>query len=181
MKERIFRVLLCFVLLAALFTLAACTSEADTLRAQIEALEGEKAELQSTVSTLQTDLQRTQTDLSRTQNELQNAQAAAAAAEEQAAQQGDQSGPLAITYGGEPNKDMSWPLNYGELVLGLRVNLNDIDDEDEIFWYSEDESIFTVIPGEDGMTATVFPETIGSAQLVVTIGDQETKSWVRIT
>jgi len=88
---------------------------------------------------------------------------------------------LAITYGGEPNTDMTWPLSYGLLPLGLRFNPGEISEDDEIVWHSTDESIITVVPGEDGTTATVTPVTIGSAQLVVTVGGQETRSWVRIT
>jgi len=162
-------------------SLTACSNEKDALQARIDTLEGENAELQSTVSSLQADLSRAQADLSGTQSELRNVlhMLELALEENQASQQ--DSGPLAITYGGAPNGDMSWPFSYGDLVLGLRVNLNDFDEDAEIIWQSANEDIFTVVPGEDGITATVTPVSVGSAQLIVTIEDQETKSWVRIT
>jgi len=182
-KKSIIMLLVYVVLIFMTFTLTACANETDALRAQVELLENENATLISTISSMQTDLDRSQNDLSRTQNELQNAIIALEAfnADAQDSQQGNQSGPLAITYGGEPNKDMSWPLSYGDLVLGLRLNINEFDEDDEIIWHSTNEDVFTVVPGEDGTTAIVTPYSTGSAQLVVTIGDQETKSWVRIT
>ena len=146
-------------------------------------MEGENTELQSTVSSLSADLERARADLSRTQDELQRALSAldAAANDEQASQQGNQSGPLAITYAGEPNTDMSWPLNYGDLVLGIRMDPNEFDEDAEIVWRSADEDIFTVVPSEDGTSATATPVATGSAQMIVTVGDQETRSWIRIT
>ena len=182
-KKLIFKILVYCVLIFVTVTLVACSSETDALIARVELLENENATLISTISSMQTDLDRSQNDLSRTQNELQNAIIALEAfnADAQDSQQGNQSGPLAITYGGEPNKDMSWPLSYGDLVLGLRLNINEFDEDDEIIWHSTNEDVFTVVPGEDGTTAIVTPYSTGSAQLVVTIGDQETKSWVRIT
>ena len=182
MKKRIFRVLVCFVLLFMAVTLTACANETVALQARIDTLEGENSELQSTISSLRADLEKAQSDLSNTQNELLYVQVALEAAEDaQAAQQGDQGGALAITYGGEPNQDMSWPLSYGNLTLGLRVNLSELDEEVEIVWRSTDESVFTVSSSEDGTSATVTPITTGSAQLVVTVDDQETRSWVRVT
>jgi len=181
MKKRIFRILLCAVILLAAVTLAACGNETNALQARVTALENDNAELQSTISSLRTELERSQADLARTQNDLYTLQDELDAAEEQAAQQDNQSGPLAITYGGEPNTDMTWPFSYGELNLGLRINLNELGEDDEITWQSANEDIFTVVPGEDGLTATVTPVTTGSAQLIVTAGNQEAKSWVRIT
>jgi len=179
MKKRISIISIFVVFLFVAFALTACVNEADALREQVSTLENENTELQSTISSLRTELERTQASLFSTQNELQTL------IDEQEAmandEQGDQGGPLAITYGGEPNEDMSWPFRYGELALGLRVNLNNLNEDDEIIWRSADESIFTVTPGEDGMTAIVTPETIGDALLIVTVGDQETRSWVRIT
>jgi len=164
-----------------LVALNACANETPALLARIEALESDNAELQSTISSLHNDLERSQSDLSRTQTELQRTITALETAQaEQALLQGDQGGPLAITYGGQPNQDMSWPLDYGELVLGLRINMGELGEEAEIVWQSANEEIFTVMPGEDGLSATVTPLTTGSAQLIVTIGDQETRSWVRI-
>ena len=180
MNKRIFGILICVLLLFAAAALTACTNEAEALQERIVALEDENEELQSTVTSLRADLDRAQSDLSRTRNELQDAQSALAAAEEDDAQDSSQ-GPLAITYGGEPNTDMSWPFNYGELDLGLRINANELGDAVDIVWRSTDEDIFTVEQSGDGMSATVTPETVGSAQLVVTVGDQETRSWVRIT
>jgi len=183
MMKWIIRVLVIAVLLFAAVTLTACTNETDVLHARISTLEGENEELQSTISSLRADLERSQSDLTGTRNELQFALSAleAATANQQDSQNGNQSGPLAITYGGEPNQDMTWPLSYGELVLGLRLNIDDLDEEDEILWRSTNESIFTVVPSEDGMSATVTPYTKGSAELVVTVGDQATRSWVRVT
>jgi len=182
MMKRIIGVSLCAVLMISAFLLTACTNEADALQARINTLETENTELQSTISDLRTDLERTKNILTNTQNDMQDLQAALQAAqEEQALLQGGQSVTLAITYGGEPNKDMSWPLTYGDLILGLIININDLDENDEIVWRTTNEDIFTVIPGEDGTTATVTPETVGSAELVVTVGDRETRSWVRIT
>ena len=182
-KKSIIMLLVYVVLIFMTFTLTACANETDALRAQVELLENENATLISTISSMQADLDRASSDLSRTIIDLHNAQNELDAlnAEAQDSQQGNQSGPLAITYGGEPNKDMSWPLSYGDLVLGLRFNINEFDEDDEIIWHSTNEDVFSVVPGEDGTTATVTPYSSGSAQLVVTIGDQETKSWVRIT
>ena len=181
MNKLIFKLLLCVVILFTAVALTACGNETNALQSQITALENDNAELQSTISSLRTELERSQADLSRTQNDLYTLQSELDAAEEQATQQDNQSGPLAITYGGEPNTDMTWPFSYGELSLGLRINLNELGEDDEIIWHSANEDIFTVVPGEDGLTATVTPITTGSAQLVVTVGNQETKSWVRIT
>ena len=178
MKKRIFRVLICFVVLFAAAVLTACGNEAEVLQARVAELESENAELHLTISSLSTDLERSQTNLSNAQNDLQNL---LTRIEEEQASQDPQNGPLAITYGGEPNTDMTWPLSYGLLPLGLRFNPGEISEDDEIVWHSTDESIITVVPGEDGTTATVTPVTIGSAQLVVTVGGQETRSWVRIT
>jgi len=163
--------------------LPACTSEADVLRERVETLEGENADLQSTVTSLRTELERSQADLSNTQFELHRLLTAldeAAAAEEQGAD-GAQSGPLAITYAGEPNQDMSWPLNYGNLQLGIRVNFDELGEGADISWRSTNENVFTVNPSEDGLSAMVTPIIKGSAEMVVTVGDQETRSWIRIT
>jgi len=183
MMKWIIRVLVFAVLLLSAVALTACGNETAALHARIETLEGENEELQSTISSLRTDLERAQTDLSGARMELQFAMTAleAATANQQDELNGNQGGALAITYGGEANQDMTWPLSYGELVLGLRLNVNDLDEDDEIVWRSTSESIFTVIPSEDGTSATVTPHTTGSAELVVTVGDQVTRSWVRVT
>ena len=124
MKKWFFRVLVCAMMLFIAITLTACANERDSLQAQIDTLEGVNAELQSTVSSLRTELERAQTELSGTRFELQQAKTALEEAEQAALEANDdQSGPLAITYAGQPNEDMSWPLSYGELPLGLRVNL----------------------------------------------------------
>ena len=181
MKKRIFRILLCGVLLFAAIALTACSNETEALQARIETLEGENAELQSTVSSLRSDLENSQASLSSTRNELQNVLAALEAAnDDEDAQQDSQVGPLAITYGGQPNKDMSWDLAFGDLPLGLRMNPNEFDEDAEIVWQSLNEDIFTVVSSDDGMLATVTPWEKGSAELVVKVGDQETRSWVRI-
>jgi len=161
----------------AVITLTACSNETELLQAQIDALENENADLQSTISSLSTDLELAQRNLSISQNELQNLISAleAAQADNKPVEE------LAITYGGQPNKDMSWPLSYGDLVLGLTINYDDLDEEDEIVWRSADEDIFTVVANEDGTSAIVTPLIVGSAQLIVTVGEQETRSWVRIT
>jgi len=182
MKKRIFGVLICVVLVFSAVGLTACANETDALQARIDTLEGENVELQSTVSSLRTDLERAQIDLSSTRNELQNALSALEAAnDDDQTSQDDQSGPLAILYGGEPNKDMSWPLDYGDLVLGLRVDFSEFEEDVEIDWDSADEDVFTVVSDEEGTSATVTPIAVGSAQLIVTVGEQETRSWVRIT
>ena len=181
MKKLVSGLVLCFTLIFALITLTACGNETNALNARITELERDNAELQTTISSLRTELEVTQTNLTNTQTELYNLQTAIEEEAEQATQQDDQSGPLAITYGGRPNPDMSWPLSYGELRLGLRIDFNDFDDDVEITWHSGNEDFYTVEPGEDGTTATVTPLAVGDAQLTVTVGDQETKSWVRIT
>jgi len=182
MKKRIFSILICVILLFAAVALTACGNEAEALQERIDALESENAELQSTVSSLNSDLERSRADLFTTQSELQNVQAAIAAADDdEQSDNANQSGPLAITYAGEPNTDMSWPLNHGELQLGIRMNPDEFDEEDEIIWQSADEDIFTVEQNEDGTSAIVTPLKTGSAQLIVTVGNQETRSWVRIT
>jgi len=61
------------------------------------------------------------------------------------------------------------------------VNLSALEEDDEIFWRSTDDGIFTVISNEDGLTAILTPLATGSAELVVNVGDQETRCWVRIT
>jgi len=180
MMKLIFKVFVCIILLFAAITLAACSNEAEALQERIDTLEGEKTELQSTVSSLQADLESTRASLSSTHNELQIALSALQDAIA-AAQQNNPEEPLAITYGGSPNKDMSWPFSYGDLPLGLRINLNLFNEGEEITWRSADEDIFIVVPSEDGTSATVTPQTVGSAQIIVTVGDQETRSWVRIT
>jgi len=182
MKKRIYKVFVYIILILAAVTLTACTNETEALEARIDTLEKDHAELQTTVSSLNTELDRAKTDLASTRSELQNVRAALeAAAEEdnQTSQQDDQSVPMVITYEGNSRRDMTWPLRDGDLPLGLRVNFV-IGEEDEIIWHSENEDIFTVSSSEDGMTATVTPITTGDAQLVVTIGDEEARSWVRI-
>jgi regulator of replication initiation timing len=183
MKKRNFSLLVCVVMLFSTIVLTACTNETDALQAQIDSLVVENSELQSIISSLRTDLERAQADLTNTRNELQHVQAAyeaAVAANEQTADD-NQTGPLAITYAGEANQDMSWPLNFGDLPLSLRVNLNEFEEDVEIIWHSTNDEVFIVIASEDGLSATVTPLAVGSAQLVVNVGDQETRSWVRIT
>jgi len=183
MKKRNSIFLVCVALLLIVVSLTACTNETEELQARIDALEAENAELTSTISTLRTDLESARTSLSNTQNELSNALVALATVDENdpASQQDDQGGALAITYKGEANKDMSWPLSHGDLPLGLRVNLNDFEAGVEIIWQTTNDDVYTVVQSDDGLTAIVSPFTTGSAELVVTIGDQETRSWVRIT
>ena len=181
MIKRSVRILICVVALIIAVALTACTNEADALQERIGTLEAENAELLSTLSSLRTELEAAQTNLTRTQNELQELIYAQEVAEEQEAIEA-QGGPLAITSYGSPSTDMSWPLRNGDFEhVGLRVNIIDPDEEVEIYWRSTNEDVFTVTPSEDGMSATVTPHTTGSAELVVTVGDQETRSWVRIT
>ena len=182
MKKWIFNALICVVLLFAAVVLAACGSETDELQARIETLENENEELQSVISTLNNDLEGARADLSRTRRELQDLQASIEDPDDDVQtppQGGSHGGALAITYGGQANPDMSWNLSYGDLPLGL-INIGDLDDETEIVWTSANEDIFTVAASEDGTSATVTPKTKGSAQLIVTVGDKETRSWVRI-
>jgi len=183
MRKRIFILPVCVVLLLAAVVLTACNNEKEEMQEQIDILERSNAELQSNIASMQNDLERSRTELSFVQSELFNTQQALEDARNQvlALQQGSQSGPLAITYGGSPNTDMSWPINFGELKLGLRVNLALLGEEDEIVWHSTNEDIFVVLAGEDGTTAVVTPLVVGSAQVVVTVGEQTTRSWVRIT
>ena len=174
------RILVCVVMLFIAIALTACTSGADALQARIDSLEAENSELQSTVSSLRTDLEKAYADLLSAQSELQMLLSEQEEEDEQAAG-GDQSGPLAITYGGEPNKDMSWPLDYGELPLRVRIDFNEFDEDVEIVWHSTNEKVLTIEASEDGISATVTPVEKGSAEVVVKVGDQETRSWVRIT
>jgi len=184
MKKRIFGIVVCVILVSIAITMTACNGERDALRELVDTLEGENADMQSTITSLRTELESTKIELSVTQNQLQGILSeleAAAAAEEQSTQQSTQSGPLAITYGGQPNTDMSWPISYGILDLGLHVNWNEFDDDLEIEWESGNENVFTVFPGADGMTARVTPVHTGSAQMIVRLGNEETRSWIRIT
>jgi len=181
MKKRNFRVLVCAVILFVAIAMTACADETDTLQERIDTLETENAELQSTISSLRTDLERAQADYFRVQNELQYLQSAQEAAEEQAAIEA-QGGPLAITFYGQPHTDRSWPLRNGDFNdLGLRVNIADFSEETEIVWRSTNENVFIVTPSEDGLSATLTPLATGRAQVVVTVGDQETRSDVSIT
>ena len=185
MKKRLLGIFVCVVLLFAAVVLTACANETEALQAQIDALENEKTELQSTISSLQTDLETARSDLSRTRSELFDILASLEPDDDDdgpASPQNTHNEPLAITYGGEPNKDMSWEYK-ADLDLGLIINYNalDIDEGVEIVWHSTNEAIFTVVASEDGTSATVTPVASGSAQLVVTVGDHETSSWVRIT
>jgi len=181
MKKRIFILSVCVALLLMAVVLSACTGEKDAMQERIDELEAENAELLSNVTSMRSDLERVQGELLATFNEVQTLRLSLdeARAAAQATQQ--DGGGLAITYGGEPNQDMSWPYGYGELKLGLRINLSLLDDETEIVWSSTNESIFTVVQSEDGTSATVTPLDVGSAELVVTVGEERTRSWVRIT
>jgi len=183
MKKWSFRVLACVVMSLCVILLTACNNEAEALQERIDALETENAELQGTITSLRTDLERSQANFAGAQGELQSLQAsiAAAAAAEEQGDSGVQSGALAITYAGQANTDMSWPLSYGELNLGLRLNPDDLAGGAEIVWRSTNEEVFTVVPGEDGTSAVATPESTGSAEMVVTVGGQETRSWIRIT
>jgi len=180
MKKRVFKVFILAILVSAVVVVSACSNEAEILQARVDSLESENSTLQATVSSLSTDLEVALSTLSFTQNELQNLQAILADNAD-SSQQGSQDGELAITYGGQPNKDMSWPFGYGKLEVGLRINLNELDEDDEIVWSSTSNDIFTVVQSDDGTSATVTPVDVGSAQLVVKVGDRETRSWVRIT
>ena len=186
MKKRIYVLIVCAVMLFMMMTLTACADETVPLQERIESLEAENAELLNTLSEQRSENERIQTLLTNAQRELNAVLAAIEAAEQEAAQQEEQeaaqaAGALAITYAGVPNADMSWPFDYGDLPLGLRVNLDDLDEYDEIEWTSTNENIFRVTPNEDGTRATVTPLTTGSAEVVVTVGERETRSWVRIT
>jgi hypothetical protein len=182
MKNRILSVLVCVVLLFTTAVLAACANEAEALKEQIEVLEADNEELLSAISSLRSDLERAQNNLLNAQNELQDLKAEIEAANTAGDQGSQQDGPLAITSYGAPTQDFSWPLANGDFKdLGLRVNINEIDEDDEIIWRSTVESVFTVVPGEDGLTAILTPVTKGRAELVVTVGDQSTRSWVSIT
>ena len=182
MKKRNSRVLVCFIMLVIAITLTACADETVPLQERIDELEAENAELQSTISSLRTDLDRAQSNFLSTQHELQILLSALEADDDDdPSSPGNQNRALAVTYAGEPNQDMSWPLSYGNLPLGLQVNLNELDEDVDIVWHSTNENVFTVISSEDGISATVTPSAVGSAQVVVTVGDRETRSWVRIT
>jgi len=185
MKKRVFGIIACVVLIFAAITLTACTGERDALQAQIDSLEAENMTLQSTISSLRSDLETAQAESASSQNELQRLLAEieeAAAAEEQAADN-TPSGPLAITFYGTPSTDRSWPLRDGVLedVVALYVNWNVFDDDVEITWRSTNENVFTLTQSEDGISVIVTPIAAGGAELVVTVGDQETRSWLRIT
>ena len=129
MKKRNFRSLLCVVLLLIAVSFTACANDSDALQEQIDTLENELAGLRSAISSLRTDLERAQTDISRARNELQDFLSSLDEAiedDEQAPPQDTQSVALAITYAGVPNQDMSWPLEYGDLHLGLRMSQSDL-------------------------------------------------------
>ncbi|MCL2221108.1 MAG: cell division protein ZapB [Oscillospiraceae bacterium] len=186
MKKRIYVVLVCAVMLFMIITLTACADETVPLQERIYTLEAENAALVETISDLRTENERIQTLQTNAQRELNAILAMLEAQEQEQAQAeeqataGNQVGALAITYAGVPNADMTWPYD-SDLPLGLRVNLDDFYDDVEIEWTSTNENIFTVTQREDGLGATVTPRTNGSARVVVTIGDQETESWVRIS
>ena len=182
MKKRGFKTILFIALILIAIVLTACSNEADELRAQIDILQNDNTELQSTTSTLQTENEQLRYILEQTALERDQLRYQLEAAEEAARQEPeDPVGPLAITYAGVPNADMSWPLRNGNLKLGLRVDLSNFDAGVEIVWRSANEEIFSVSPDEDGTSAIATPYAVGSAQVIVTIGDQETRSWVRIT
>ena len=181
MKKRIFILSVCVALLLMAVALSACSSEKDAMQERIDELEAENAELQSNVTSMRSDLERVQNELLGTFSQLQTTLQALEEARNAAQTSSQDAGGLAITYGGEPNQDMSWPFGYGELKLGLRINLSLIDDETEIIWQSANEDVFIVVQSEDGLTATVTPLDVGSAQLIVTVGEEQTRSWVRIT
>jgi len=178
MNKWIFRLIICVVLIFSVAALTACSNEAEALQEQIDILEAENNDLHSVIASLRTDLDRSQANLSNAQNELL---ILIAKIEEEAAQQNRVDEELAITYRGSANRDMSWPLSYGDLPLGVRVNLDDLGEDDEITWRTTDESVITIVPGDDGTTATVTPVAVGSARVVVTVGEETTSSWVRIT
>ena len=185
MKKQIGRVLLCVLLVFAAVVLTACGNEAAALQERIDTLEAENTELQSTISSLRNELDGANANLSSTRTELQILQAFIAAQDDdddQSSQQGSsgsQGGALAITYGGQANADMTWDLDFGELPLGL-INYGELDDDVEIVWHSTNENVFTVEPSDDGTSAVVTPKITGQAELVVTVGDRTTRSWVRI-
>ena len=185
MKKHIMRTFVCAILILLTIFLTACSDETEDLQARINALESENATLQSTISSLNADLARSQTDLSRAQNEMQDLldEMEAAEEEQQRAASGLSSGPLAITFYRNPSTDRSWPLRDGVLddVVGLNVDWNEFDEDTEIVWISTNEDIFTVAQSEDGLSAKVTPVAVGAAELVVTVGDKETRSWLRIT
>ena len=186
MKKRIFGIFICVLLLSAVVSIAACSNEAEELQARIDALEAEKTEMQSTISTLSSDLERARSDLSSTRSELQDILAALETNDDDNAQDSQPptpSGPLAITFYGTPSTDRSWPLRDGvaEDVVGLYVNWDMFDDDLEITWRSTDDDIFTVDPSDDGLSVVVTPEKVGSAEVVATVGDQQTRAWIRIT
>jgi len=183
MKKLGLSVLVCVLMLIIATTLIACSNEAEILQERVDTLEAENTELQSTISSLRSDLERSQSDLTNSQSELIHLRAAIAAAEEaeQQAASGQHSGPLAVTYGGQPNTDMTWPYSYGDLPLGLRIDFNEVDEDLEIYWESGNVNVFTVVSSIDGTSATVIPVHTGSAQVIVTVGDLETRSWIRIT
>jgi len=181
MKKRIFILSVCVTLLLSVVALTGCSSEKDAMQERIDYLEAENTELLSNVTSMRSDLERAQNELLATFSELQILRLALEEANTAAQSSQQDGGGLAITYGGEPNQDMSWPFGYGELKLGLRINLSLIDNETDIIWQSANEDFFTVVQSEDGLTATVTPVDVGSAQLIVTVGDEQTRSWVRIT
>jgi len=179
MKKRIGSMVVCFVLILFVVASTACNNETEILTARINSLEDENAELRSTISSLRDDFDRSQANLFGTRDELQELQTLYDELLEAFEADDNLIGPLAITYRGVPNPDMTWPY-MADLEVGLRINLNEFDEGVEIIWRSTNEDIFTVTSDEDGLTAIVTPKIDGSAELVVTVGDQETRSWVRI-
>ena len=186
MRNRIFRVTACVVMLLTAITLTACAGETEAMQEQIAALEAENTELRTNISSLETELQSVQTTLTNAQNELAYLLAPPADYEESGEQETGQApagddGTFGITYGGRLNLDMSWPLAHGDLPLRVRLEPEMLDGEYEVVWTSTNEDIITVEQSEDGTEATVTPVATGSAEVVVTVGDRETRSWVRIT
>ena len=183
MKKRIFGVLICVILVFAVVTLTACSSEKDAMQALIDTLENENEELKSTVSSLRGDLEIAQIELTIAQTELQNFLSALQQAQDDEIAATTPSEPLAITFYGVAHTDRSWPLSAGVLedVVALHVNWDEFDDDLEIYWESTNENVFTVVPSDDGMSARVTPEYRGAADIVVTLGNVVARATIRIT
>ena len=184
MKKRIFGLSVCVILIIIAVTMTACSNEAELLQEQINTLEDENAVLRTNISSLRAELEGAQSELSFTQNELRGALAALeeATADEQPAA-ATPSGPLAITFYGTPHTERQWPLRNGVLegIVGLYVDWNEFDDDVDISWSSTNENVITIRQSEDGLSATVTPVGTGTAEIVVTVGNQETRSLLRIT
>jgi DNA-directed RNA polymerase subunit RPC12/RpoP len=83
---------------------------------------------------------------------------------------------VTITYAGRKIEDFSEPIGK-KIVLKVKIEPEGIDEE--ITWSSTNNSVFEVVPSEDGLSATVTIIGRGSARVLVKVGDKTAECWVR--